>query len=614
MDPVSVTWLLFDKSRIPFVHGIKIPYKLFTGAAQDCQELFAAALQKRYKFKADTDSVTFWKPREPLLISTIDDMSPMWPEKFANVEDVAMIIFGPCELSDYLQVDDKELVHVFVTADIDANVEANEVRDIVGALPEFQRYFNVVRAKKLYSPSDGAEYAAIQRDPDLVIYDGRYTPPVQPTVAPPLPIFHPIFELFIRLLGDKNFQPTLQDITKTHEVMGRASVIVPTEAVRYYRTISELLKAIIHVVNNDEEHELACMHPLIMELKRELGESDWDPSVQAGLRMSAFWHGRNMETIRKRCCCPTLMLAGGGPWLAVLGGVFTDKCIVQRLTDMIWIGHTSTHQETRVMQLARVFAALRECTRKLKNFYKHIIDHKSELPEINIKVVQPHPRLYPYPTSFMENGQTVEFEYVRALVDHPSCVTFQAKTQSDNPEDIVIKFIAEYSKEVHVFLAELGHAPRLRFYGPLPNKWSILSDSQAKATEDVMDRRLLPVMKMVVMDYIEEGEEPKTSVARQQVSNVLAKLHDGGFVLGDLRRDNILFDKTGKPQLIDFDWAGRYRRDDEGHAIPDDMIHEDYAHYPLGLTSTIDWHAGAKDFLPILPEHDTHMLNVMYPG
>ncbi|KAF8630528.1 hypothetical protein AX17_005402 [Amanita inopinata Kibby_2008] len=241
------------------------------------------------------------------------------------------------------------------------------------------------------------------------------------------------------------------------------------------------------------------------------------------------------------------------------------------------------------MQLARIFVALRQCVQRLENYYKYIVDHMSELPAINIKEPQPHPRLYPYPSSF-------------------------AKTQSGNPEDIVVKFVAEYGQDVHVFLAELGHAPRLRFYGPLPDKWSTLSDSREKVKEDVMDRRLLPVMKMVVMDYIEEGEEPKTTVARQQISDVLDKLHRRGFVLGDLRRDNILFDKTSKLQLIDFDWTGRYQRDDDGNAIPDDnTIHEEYAHYPANLSTTIDWATSVADFAPILPEHDSHMLNIMYP-
>ena len=39
--------------------------------------------------------------------------------------------------------------------------------------------------------------------------------------------------------------------------------------------------------------------------------------------------------MRDKCRCPTLMIAGGGPWMCVLGAVFADKVIVQMLTDMM---------------------------------------------------------------------------------------------------------------------------------------------------------------------------------------------------------------------------------------------------------------------------------------
>jgi len=41
------------------------------------------------------------------------------------------------------------------------------------------------------------------------------------------------------------------------------------------------------------------------------------------------------------------MLVGGGPWLGVLGGVFTDKVIVQRLTDLMWCAHSTTEEDSR---------------------------------------------------------------------------------------------------------------------------------------------------------------------------------------------------------------------------------------------------------------------------
>ena len=66
------------------------------------------------------------------------------------------------------------------------------------------------------------------------------------------------------------------------------------------------------------------------------------------------------------------MLVGGGPWLGVLGGVFTDKVIVQRLTDFMWCAHSTTEEDPRVYRLARVLVALRRSIHELENFYKDI--------------------------------------------------------------------------------------------------------------------------------------------------------------------------------------------------------------------------------------------------
>jgi hypothetical protein len=55
-----------------------------------------------------------------------------------------------------------------------------------------------------------------------------------------------------------------------------------------------------------------------------------------------------------------------------------DRPIVQRLTDMLWVGHSTTHQDTRVQHLARVFLALRESVRYLKEFYDNLLRNLNE--------------------------------------------------------------------------------------------------------------------------------------------------------------------------------------------------------------------------------------------
>jgi len=71
------------------------------------------------------------------------------------------------------------------------------------------------------------------------------------------------------------------------------------------------------------------------------------------------------------------MLVGGGPWLGVLGGVFTDKVIVQRLTDLMWCAHSTTQEDPPVYRLSRVLVALRRSIHQLEIFYKDISDPKN---------------------------------------------------------------------------------------------------------------------------------------------------------------------------------------------------------------------------------------------
>jgi serine/threonine protein kinase len=64
-------------------------------------------------------------------------------------------------------------------------------------------------------------------------------------------------------------------------------------------------------------------------------------------------------------------------------------------------------------------------------------------------------------------------------------------------------------------------------------------------------------MHMVVMDYILPQSNAPPDV-RGQIQTVLTLLHSEGYIFGDLRKQNILFDADGKAKLIDFNWCGRY--------------------------------------------------------
>ena len=82
--------------------------------------------------------------------------------------------------------------------------------------------------------------------------------------------------------------------------------------------------------------------------------------------------------------------------------------------------------------------ALRTCLLRLRSYYNDI----GAAQNLSLAPSHTHPRFYPYPTSFTDEGnQVIHFEYDTALEAHAS-VTYKATTfQNDT---IVVKFVSRY--------------------------------------------------------------------------------------------------------------------------------------------------------------------------
>jgi hypothetical protein len=335
----------------------------------------------------------------------------------------------------------------------------------------------------------------------------------------------------------------------------------------------------------------------------------------------------------EKCCCPTFIIAAGGPWLAVLGGVFTDKFIVQRMTELTWTGYSSTYEDVRIHWLARIFNALSKCMGDLTQYYEELKEAEFEpsdyyswsshtrVEQVGFKKFVKS-RLFPYPQIFTEEDehgqvQTRKFRYIRPLGRSSACVTYEAEICHDNDVDgplkekIVVKFVAQYGVDVHRFLAEEGHAPKLRYYGPLLRKdgtsakcvwWSSTPQCEWNAPGLYFG----PIY-MVVMNYVEKMDPDDIPDQGQQIAEVLTKLHGKGFVFGDLRPPNVMFSKddNGKVKFIDFDWSGRY-------IIIDGE--DERVRYPLGLSDMVIWpmEAAKMGLQLIKPEHDWFMLKTHF--
>lgn len=283
---------------------------------------------------------------------------------------------------------------------------------------------------------------------------------------------------------------------------------------------------------------------------------------------------------------------------------------------MNWLALSSTEEDHRVYTNARIFVALRKCLVTLHTFYTNLQKVPVLIPH------QPHSRYFPYPTSFTDTkGDKKQFRYLTALEQDAACVTYLAEIIAEPPssEKLVVKFVARYSRKVHELLARDGYAPSLRYCGPMPGaKHSRILSTQAQFAFPGLNLRS-DLMYMVVMDYI-VTQPTRPPDARHQLEGILTTLHSHGYVYGDLRAQNILFDE-GKVKLIDFNWCGRYNvricndleelpRELQGK-INDftDNSDEPYACYPLSMSTLPDmWALGMEPLTEIRPLHDWKML------
>jgi hypothetical protein len=165
------------------------------------------------------------------------------------------------------------------------------------------------------APSSAAKSAAyweVQKDDKHAIHDGRHAPAGISTIAPPIEIFHPIFNDFIRFIDDPNVQPTPEDLDNVRTLMSLASGIYLSE--EYLMKIKAqlrqvLVKILFNAKADDDETEAdvilktminsAQFMTLALEWRRELGEGGYDSSTQAGLSMKRAWLESN---VGYNCC------------------------------------------------------------------------------------------------------------------------------------------------------------------------------------------------------------------------------------------------------------------------------------------------------------------------
>ncbi|KAJ6623672.1 hypothetical protein B0H10DRAFT_1943751 [Mycena sp. CBHHK59/15] len=531
--------------------------------------------------------IEIWKPEPPIPFRTVETTLTN-----ARIADIATKIPFDADIASAIMPSSGGFVDILV---LDRRLEPSEP-DPEGedAVSDMIERYNTLRQKAQGSkpPSTLAkstEYKTWQRG-ECPIYDGRYhsnTPTA--TVGPPVELYYAGFAKFI----DDSCPNSPLDIPDTfvcevakfmHAVAG-----IYRDEPAFSAVVTPLLqgilgRGILRIANSDLTSPDAAVLSdqlkilALAEYKRELGEGRCDASTQASLSVVRYWTQPEKKRAAALTCCPTYVVALGGPWLAVLGAVITSRCIVQRFTDFMWLGpRNALLNDDHVRQVARVLFALKGAIADSQIF-------QDSLPPSPTTSDEPLPaRFFPHVTSYVgEDRQEKRFKYVAPLERDPTCVTFHCRALEDDA-DIVVKFVRSYGEVAHRLLGEKGLAPQLLYCGPI--------NSQASYSG----------IKMVVMGFVAGKTLSWLQGKRQrlpnhlgdELANMLDVLHGAGFVYGDLRGPNIMLtDASKKVQLVDFDWAGRAGE----------------ARYPISLSTNVEWPPGSKGLGLIDPAHDIHML------
>lgn len=100
---------------------------------------------------------------------------------------------------------------------------------------------------KIPPPSTTAQYNEFikcQSADEPAFYDGRYTENGKLTIAPPIQIYHSVFESFLTNLASPNFKPSEEVIKHVSKLMQLAAKLFPDEAT----SNKELMSLLDHVL------------------------------------------------------------------------------------------------------------------------------------------------------------------------------------------------------------------------------------------------------------------------------------------------------------------------------------------------------------------------------
>ncbi|KAJ6513424.1 hypothetical protein C8R45DRAFT_1154720 [Mycena sanguinolenta] len=246
---------------------------------------------------------------------------------------------------------------------------------------------------------------------------------------------------------------------------------------------------------------------------------EWQGNLMSRFRIT-IWNnaGASASKIRKSPL---------GAFMSVSAAVMVEIPIVELITCAPLQAHSTNVDQVRAGE--RLIAALRVASLSLKNRYTTLFADIEAQPDY------PHPRHY----TPLNQSSSAAFKYVSAIPD-----TRVYKAKDDSGQIVYIKYTTRYSRDAHEAASALGLAPRLLAFETIYG-WNMV------VMQDLSE-------EYQTLSELKSARAPNVAKIKQDVRQALSRLHDSGYVHGDVRDVNLLVHKTtSQIKFVDWDWAGK---------------------------------------------------------
>lgn len=305
------------------------------------------------------------------------------------------------------------------------------------------------------------------------------------------------------------------------------------------------------------------------------------------------YQGIYRETSRK--CFTDIHIGLSGPTASITGFIMHPDGTPQSQALTWTIRFDCDWRDYRQRDhIPRLIAALKKAATEIESVYSCLSEKtpsSEERPSYECQDpdhldAKLHRRWLPYPTSYTSlDNQVHQLRFLDRLPTHG--LLFLAQDTLSG-ETLCVKFVHQYCKDVHVLLADCNMSPALKGFEKLSGGWLMI-------TMEYLD----PDKWVYLLDLLElRIKNDARQSLLSKITRIVKKMHDAGYVHGDLRNINIFVEKdSSEVKLIDFDEAGL-------HGV---------AKYPRNWNHlTVSRPEGAEEGNLITFEHDLYMLDHIF--